>query len=110
MAKKPSLLQAAMKSGEGPAEQLPNTTPQVEQQPAPAQERVGKPATTYIAPSRAAKSAKTHYLPKAYWETLEVVSFHTRDENGKRVPQERLVAEALNLLFTKYNYPVVRED
>lgn len=28
---------------------------------------------------------------------------------GKRIPQERLVAEALNLLFAKYNLPVVRD-
>ncbi|MDW9708602.1 hypothetical protein GOC00_07850 [Sinorhizobium meliloti] len=48
-------------------------------------------------------------MPPAYWETLEEVSFRTRDDKGKRIPQERLVAEALNLLFAKYNFPVVRE-
>ena len=45
----------------------------------------------------------------AYWETLEELSFRTRDDKGKRIPQERLVAEALNLPFVKYNFPVVRE-
>ncbi|WP_234892952.1 hypothetical protein, partial [Sinorhizobium meliloti] len=55
------------------------------------------------------KTAKTHHLPPAYWETLEEVSFRTRDDKGKRIPQERLVAQALNLLFAKYNFPVVRE-
>ncbi|MDE3833441.1 hypothetical protein I7G85_31870 [Sinorhizobium meliloti] len=48
-------------------------------------------------------------MPPAYWETLEEVSFRTRDDKGKRIPQERLVAQALNLLFAKYNFPVVRE-
>jgi hypothetical protein len=71
--------------------------------------RRAPPAGTYIAPSRANKTAKTHHLPPAYWETLEEISFRTRDSQGKRVPQERLVAEALNLLFAKYNFPVVRE-
>lgn len=31
------------------------------------------------------------------------------EDKGKRIPQERLAAEALNLLFAKYNFPVVRE-
>ncbi|ASP82901.1 hypothetical protein [Sinorhizobium meliloti] len=48
-------------------------------------------------------------MPPAYWETLEEVSFRTPEDKGKRIPQERLVAEALNLLFAKYNFPVVRE-
>ncbi len=64
---------------------------------------------TYIPPSRAGKAARTHYLPTAYWETLEEVAFRTRDENGKRYTQERLMGEALNLLFQKYNYPIVSE-
>ncbi|EGO93218.1 hypothetical protein APM_3734 (plasmid) [Acidiphilium sp. PM] len=41
---------------------------------------------------------------------MEEISFRTRDEKGKRVPQERLMAEALNLLFVKYNYPQVRDE
>ncbi|RVL79436.1 hypothetical protein CN140_21690 [Sinorhizobium meliloti] len=41
-------------------------------------------------------------MPPAYWETLEEVSFRTPEDKGKRIPQERLVAEALNLLFAKY--------
>lgn len=68
-----------------------------------------QPIGSYVAPSRVNKTAKTHYLAPAYWQTLEELSFRTRDAQGKRVPQERLVAEALNLLFMKYNYPPVRE-
>ena len=71
--------------------------------------RSPQPAATYVPPSRANKTAKTHHLPPAYWETLEEVSYRTRDDKGKRVTQERLVAEALNLLFAKYNFPIVRE-
>ena len=110
MSRKPSLLASAMKSADA-------RTPEVETAPAQAvaEERRSRPAVpaaqagNYVAPSRANKSAKTYYLPPAYWETLAELSFRTRDPQGKRIPQERLVAEALNLLFVKYNYPVVRE-
>lgn len=103
MSRKPSLLATAIKT----AEQQSAPTPD---QPEPNQvTRSPQPAGTYIPPSRANKTAKTHYLPPAYWETLEELSFRTRDDKGKRVTQERLVAEALNLLFTRYNFPVVRE-
>lgn len=98
MSRKPSLLAAALK----PAEKSEPAVVEAPASPKPA-------ATSYVAPSRSGKSAKTHYLPPAYWSTLEELSFRTRDENGKRVPQERLVAEALNLLFAKYNYPQVTE-
>jgi hypothetical protein len=64
----------------------------------------------YVPPSRANKTGRTHHLPPAYWQTLEELSFRSRDEKGKRVPQERLVAEALNLLFAKHNYPLVRDE
>lgn len=106
MSRKPSLLAAAIKT-EATASSEPTLTdtlaePRPVARPAPA-------AGSYVAPSRANKSAKTHYLPPAYWETLEELSFRTRDGAGKRVPQERLVAEALNLLFLKYNYPQVRD-
>lgn len=40
------------------------------------------PADTYIPLSRAGETAKTHQLPPAYWETLEEVSFRTRDDKG----------------------------
>lgn len=106
MSKKPSLLQAALKADK-PAVQEPvativsPVTPEATATPTQA---------SYVAPSRAGKAAKTHYLPKPYWETLEELSFRTRDEQGKRVPQEKLVAEALNLLFLKYNFPQVREE
>lgn len=102
MSRKPSLLATAIKTAEQPAA---SDTPAELKPPA----RSSQPAGTYIPPSRANKTAKTHHLPPAYWETLEEVSFRTRDDKGKRIPQERLVAEALNLLFVKYNFPVVRE-
>lgn len=97
--RKPSLLALAI---EAPAPKIvPVSTEKVETPPAP---------TRYVSPSRARKSARTHHLPPAYWKTLEELSFKTRDDSGKRVPQERLVAEALNLLFGKYNFPLVRDD
>lgn len=40
------------------------------------------PADTYIPLSWAGETAKTHQLPPAYWETLEEVSFRTRDDKG----------------------------
>lgn len=107
MSRKPSLLAGAIKTAEQPAPTL--TVPETPTEP-PRRARTSQPTGSYIAPSRANKAAKTHYLPPAYWETLEEVSFRTRDEQGKRIPQERLVAEALNLLFMKYNFPQVRES
>ena len=103
MSRKPSLLATAIKTTEQPAS-APEAPPEP-QRSAPS----SQPAGSYVAPSRANKTAKTHYLPPAYWETLEELSFRTRDPQGKRIPQERLVAEAMNLLFAKYNFPVVRE-
>ena len=103
MSRKPSLLAAAIKTAEQPA-----SAPEAPSEPqgsAPA----SQPAGSYVAPSRANKLGRTHFLPPAYWETLDEVSFRSRDEKGKRIPKERLVAEALNLLFSRYNYPVVRE-
>ena len=109
MSRKPSLLASAIKTAEPPAAALAvedvSDTPVEPKRHA----RTSQPTGSYIAPSRANKTAKTHYLPPAYWETLEELSFRTRDTQGKRIPQERLVAEALNLLFAKYNFPVVRE-
>ena len=109
MSRKPSLLASAIKTVEQPAaapvvEDIADTAVEPKRRA-----RSLQAAGSYIPPSRANKTAKTHYLPPAYWETLEELSFRTRDMQGKRIPQERLVAEALNLLFTKYNYPVVRE-
>ena len=110
MSRKPSLLAAAIKTAEQPAPAP--AAPAASDTPAEPKRRArgSQPAGSYVAPSRANKSAKTHHLPPAYWETLEELSFRTRDDKGKRVTQERLVAEALNLLFAKYNFPVVRED
>lgn len=91
MSRKPSLLATATK-----------TKP-------PRRARSPQPAGNYVAPSRADKTARTFYLSAAYWEKLEELSFRTRDENRRRTPQERLVAEALNLLFLKHKFPPVRE-
>ncbi|MEC5292283.1 chromosome partitioning protein ParB [Aurantimonas sp. C2-6-R+9] len=109
MSRKPSLLATAMKPVERPAPAA--AAPAASDTPAEPIRRArgAQSAGSYVAPSRANKTAKTHYLPPAYWETLEELSFRTRDPQGKRIPQERLVAEALNLLFVKYNYPVVHE-
>ena len=109
MSRKPSLLASAIKTVEQPAvapdaPAMPDTLAESKRRA-----RGAQPGGTYVAPSRANKTAKTHHLPPAYWETLEEISFRTRDSQGKRVPQERLVAEALNLLFAKYNFPIVRE-
>ena len=110
MSRKPSLLATAIKTTESPATE-PATLAVLDTPTEPKRSARGQqPAGTYVPPSRANKSAKTHHLPPAYWETLEELSFRTRDDKGKRVTQERLVAEALNLLFAKYNFPVVRED
>jgi len=109
MSRKPSLLATAIKN----TEQTPSTpiVPIVSGTPTDPKRRtnISQEGSSYIAPSRLNKTAKTHYLPPAYWQTLEELSFRTRDPQGKRIPQERLVAEALNLLFAKYNFPVVRE-
>ena len=109
MSRKPSLLATAIKTPEQPAT-APAAPAASDSAIAPKRAAGGpQPAGTYVPPSRAGKTAKTHHLPPAYWETLEELSFRTRDDKGKRITQERLVAEALNLLFAKYNFPVVRE-
>lgn len=104
MSRKPSLLATAIKTAEQPAS-APAAPPEPQ-----GSVPVSQPAGSYVAPSRANKLGRTHFLPPAYWDTLDEVSFRTKDEKGKRIPKERLVAEALNLLFAKYNYPLVRED
>ena len=110
MSRKPSLLATAIKTAESPAAEP--AAPALFETPAEPKRsaRGQQPAGTYVPPSRANKSAKTHHLAPAYWETLDELSFRSRDEKGKKISKERLVAEALNLLFAKYNYPVVRES
>lgn len=108
MRRKPSLLASAIKTAEQPATTAPAVADAAPVEPK-RRARSAQPTGSYVAPSRANKTAKTHYLPPAYWETLEELSFRTRDPQGKRIPQERLVAEALNLLFAQYNFPVVRD-
>lgn len=93
MSRKPSLLTTAMKTAEQPT---------VSKWSARGRQSAG----TYVPPSRANKSAKTLHLPPVYWERLEELSVRTRDDKGKRVTQQRLVAQALNLLFAKYNFPI----
>ena len=113
MSRKPSLLASALKSSEPetlPAPRQPSAEPKAAVVSPPLPQKVEPQGGSYVPPSRANKTAKTHHLPPAYWETLEEISFRTRDEKGKRVPQERLVAEALNLLFVKYKYPQVRDE
>ncbi|GAA2890909.1 hypothetical protein GGQ99_005172 [Aminobacter niigataensis] len=104
MSRKPSLLATAIKTAEQPvsAPEAPREPQDIAPSP--------QPPVSYVAPSRAKKVARTHFLPPSYWETLDEINFRSRDEKGKRISKERLVAEALNLLFAKYNYPVVRED
>lgn len=106
MSRKPSLLATAIKTVEQPA-----PAPEASKAPVEAQSSApgSQPTRSYVAPSRANKIGRTHFLLPAYWETLDEVSFRSKDEKGKRIPKERFVAEALNLLFAKYNYPVVRE-
>lgn len=114
MSRKPSLLASTLQK-EDTAPTATATAPAV---PEPAKAAVVRsksapveqPPTPYVPPSRANKTGRTHHLPPAYWQTLEELSFRSRDEKGKRVPQERLVAEALNLLFAKHNYPLVRDE
>lgn len=108
MSRKPSLLAAAIAKEEAPAS-LPE---QAAEKP---KGRAAKPAAQaqdapspsqhpgYVAPSRASKKARTHFLHPDYWETLRELSHRSR------TPQERLVAEALNDLFAKHNFPQVRE-
>lgn len=117
MSRKPSLLANAINSSAGLSSSEVTETaspshvldPQSSAAGAATQTGARSGNVAYVPPSRANKSAKTHYLRPEYWTTLEELSFRTRDGQGKRVPQERLVGEALNLLFAKYNYPVVRE-
>lgn len=113
MSRKPSLLASALKTPEpetAPSETEMTAATAPAAVSAPRRHRAERQGGAYVPPSRVNKTAKTHHLPPAYWETLEELSFRTRDEKGKRMPQERLVAEALNLLFSKYNYPQVRDE
>lgn len=110
MSRKPSLLAHALMTDE-PVGSTPEARNDENAAAVSVQSgRATRSATSYIPPSRANKAGRTHHLPPVYWQILEEISFRTRDEKGKRIPQERLVAEALNLLFMKYNYPQVRSE
>lgn len=114
MSRKPSLLVSALKNNESELSALPPIKPRNPSKDVavsvPPQQQPKPQSGTYVPPSRINKTAKTHHLPPVYWQTLEEISFRTRDEKGRRIPQERLLAEALNLLFVKYNYPQVRDE
>lgn len=111
MSRKPSLLAHALKIEEPVASTAAEATTKKNSADVSAGSTgPTRPSNSYVPPSRVNKAGRTHHLAPAYWDTLEEISFRTRDEKGKRVPQERLVAEALNLLFVKYNYPQVGSE
>ena len=83
MSRKPSLLATAIKTAEQPA-----SAPEAPAEPKGSAPDSLQPAGSYVAPSRANKLGRTHFLPPAYWETLDEVSFRSRDEKGKRIPKE----------------------
>ena len=64
--------------------------------PAPAQE-----PSSYIPPSRRTKKTFTAWMDKAALEQLRHLS------ELKRIPQQKLIAEALNLLFEKHGLPPI---
>ena len=103
MSKKPSLLATAIRQDESAAEQTPAPAPVEARRAAPAPRPAETVPAAYVAPSRAAKRARTHYLHPDYWETLREISYRTR------IPQERHLAEALNDYFAKLKFPQVRE-
>ena len=121
MSRKPSLLAATIAKNDTPATPAP-----VEVQEAaaeaiadqtskrqPVRRRGEVPPSRrpgYVPPSRRDKRSRTFMLSMDYWDTLAELSFRSRDENGTRISQERFIAEALNDLFAKHNFPQVREE
>jgi antitoxin-like ribbon-helix-helix protein len=55
----------------------------------------------YIPPSRRTKKTFTAWMDKAALEQLKDLASH------KRVPQQKLIAEAFNLLFEKHGLPPI---
>jgi Ribbon-helix-helix domain len=55
----------------------------------------------YIPPSRRTKKTFTAWMDKAALEQLKRLSEH------KRIPQQKLIAEAFNLLFEKHGLPPI---
>lgn len=119
MSRKPSLLAATIAKNEAPAPEAPAELAQAAAEAIqPTKTRAGKGDSKgppskqpgYVPPSRRDKTSRTFMLTPAYWDTLAELSFRSRDERGKRIPQERFIAEALNDLFAKHNYPQVREE
>jgi hypothetical protein len=72
--------------------------------PAPSQEKTAKnTGGSYKAPSREGRCHIAAVLPPAYKTSIRAVQMK-QDK-----PLQHLLAEALNLLFEKYNVPTVTE-
>jgi hypothetical protein len=95
---------AALKQGLKAADDRSRPTPATAQAPA----RKKNPATdkgssSYKAPSREGRCHIAAVLPPAYKTSIRAVQMK-QDK-----PLQHLLAEALNLLFEKYNVPTVSE-
>ena len=64
-------------------------------------DRPAAPQATYIPPSRRTKRTFTAWMDKAALEQLRRLSEH------KRISQQKLIAEAFNLLFEKHGLPPI---
>jgi hypothetical protein len=73
------------------------------EQPAVKAETANGRPTSYKAPSREGRCHIAAVLPPAYKTSIRAVQM----KHDK--PMQHLVAEALNLLFEKYNVPTVTE-
>lgn len=100
MARKQSALAAAIAK----EETTPPTAEMFPVQPAAPVARPAVPAPANVPSHRANKKARTHWLTPAYWDTLDEMAFRLKTS------REALVAEALNDLFAKRNFPLVREQ
>lgn len=68
-------------------------------------------ATTAKPPSREGKEFTGAWLNSDFAASLRLVQLRRRkDENGKKIYLDDLMAEALNDLFRKYDVPTVRHD
>ena len=56
---------------------------------------------TYIPPSRRTKKTFTAWMDKAALDQLKELAHH------RKVPQQKLIAEAFNLLFEKHGLPPI---
>lgn len=110
MSRKPSLLASAIKTAEPPATVRPS--PGGFRYAGRTQTPCSQRAINWElclhrrGPTRRPKRTTCRLPIGKRWKSSASGRAIRRD---KRIPQERLVAEALNLLFAKYNFPVVRE-